>query len=56
MEATAQNFVKNWLGNNPDRTPDEAWKIWTGLSPETKAFLMNLNRFDDRPVRVTKTC
>ena len=55
MEATAQNFVKNWLVTNPERPPEEAWKIWNGLSPEAKAFLMNLNRFDDHPVGVVKT-
>lgn len=47
MEATAQNFVKNWLVINPERTPDEAWRIWNGFTPETKAFLMNLKRQDD---------
>jgi hypothetical protein len=56
MEATAQNYVKNWIIRNPDRTSEDAWKVWNGLRPETQAFIMNLNGFNDRSVPVSKTC
>jgi len=56
MEATAHNYVKNWIVQNPDQTLEDAWKVWRGLSPETQAFLMNLNGFNDRSVRVSEAC
>jgi hypothetical protein len=49
MEATALEYIKNWMVRNPDRTPAEAWKVWNGLSPETKAFL---NGLYNRPIRI----
>jgi hypothetical protein len=42
MDRAREGWIANWLDTNPYKSSEEAAVVWDGLTPETKATLMNL--------------